>query len=132
MWYCKLDATKNCFDYGIIIIFHIQLTVLMSFDFDLLGTTVVPSQKRHFSINFFVPNALLIQGWHSISVVVFCYNSPHYLPKIKKKELPNNGVLLKAGGEGWGLALYKFDFPGQNFSRYQCRQVMYLPQILLH
>ena len=88
-------------------------------------------QERHFSINFFVPNALLIQGLHLISVVVFYYNSPHYLPKIKK-ELPNSRVLLKAGGEGWGLVLYKFDFPSQNFSRYQCRQVIYLPQILLH
>ena len=88
-------------------------------------------QERHFSINFFVANALLIQGWHLISVVVFCYNSPHYLTN-KKKELPNNRVLLKAGGEGWRLALYEFDFPSQNFSRYQCRQVMYLPQILLH
>lgn len=40
----KLDATKNCFDYGIIIIFHIQLTVLTSFDFDHLGTTVPYSE----------------------------------------------------------------------------------------
>ena len=82
-WVCKLDATKNCFDYGIIIIFHIQLTVLMSLILIILGPQCL-IQKRHFSINFFVPNAPLIQGWHSISVVdVFCYNSPH-LPKIKK------------------------------------------------
>ena len=79
----KLDVTRNCFDFGIII-FHNQLTVLTFFDFDHLGTTV-PSQEWNFSINFFVPNAPLIQviqGWHLISVVVFRYNSPHYLVKI--------------------------------------------------
>ena len=108
----KLDATKSCFDYGIII-FDIQLTVLMSFDFDLVATTV-PIQERHFSINFFVPNVLkCIQGWHLISVVVFCYNSPHYLPKIKKRtskwQGPNEGRGYVSGR--WRLVLYKLEFP---------------------
>ena len=80
--YLKVGCDKELFNHCIII-FHIQLTETSPFDFDHLGTTV-SIQEHHFSTNFFVPNALLIQGWHLISVVVFCYNSPHYLPKIKK------------------------------------------------
>ena len=103
----------------------------------ILIETTVPIQECHFSINFFVPNALRIQGWHLTSFEVFCYNSPHYLTK-KKKELPNNRVLLKAGGDCWcctNLIFLAKIFPDTSVDKsciclkyFSTRALMYLSQ----